>query len=329
MMLWQSDFERQAELDAAAGSGARWIAVDIDWPSIEYQAGQYRWDAIDQVIQGAHGRGLKVLGVIAYSPKWAQPADCPPATTHCLPADPQWYANFARVVAARYGSFASNPYLRNAVNAWQIWNEPNHVPFVHKVDAFYYTVMLKLAYNAIKSSDFFATVVAGGTAPAPDNGDRDMLPSSFLSSIYYFGGRGYFDAFGHHPYSFPCSPLYPASWNAFQQTLTLRWIMMANQDDAKKIWATETGAPTAADVGGCAQQNGRSVTENDQANFLLQYVTTWTRDWGSFTGPLFWFQIRDNGDNPWFYEDHFGLLRRDFSQKPSYTMFRALMPQSQ
>jgi hypothetical protein len=326
-MLWQNDLERQGELDVARASGAGWLAVDIDWASIQTGPFTFNWNATDTVILQAHQRGLKVLGVIAYSPAWARPADCPPNDTHCLPMKAEWFGQFAKIAAARYGHLSSIVALRGAVSAWQVWNEPNHYPFVQTPDPKFYTAMLRQTYLQVKSVDPFATVIAGGTAPAPDVAGRDMQPATFLNTLYWFGAKGFFDAFGHHPYSFPCSPLTPESWNAFQQTLTLRWIMAVQGDGAKKIWATETGAPTGADVGQCARANGQSVTERDQAVFALQYITQWTRTWGDFTGPLFWFSVRDHGTNPMEYDDHFGLLRRNFSQKPAYEMFRALMAQ--
>ena len=35
-------------------------------------------------------------------------------------------------------------------------------------------------------------------------------------------------------------------------------------------------------------------------------------------------QVRDHID-PNYYDDHFGLVRRDFSEKPSYQMFKQLL----
>ena len=75
---------------------------------------------------------------------------------------------------------------------------------------------------------------------------------TFMRQIYANGGKGFFDAFAHHPYSFPCNPLTDASWNAFTQTKYLHDIMVQNGDGAKKIWGTEAGAPTGADIGTCA-----------------------------------------------------------------------------
>jgi hypothetical protein len=325
MLLWESEQERQADLNAVQLSGAKWLAVDVDWASIEYQNNKYRWGPLDNVVLNAKARGLKVLGILAYSPKWARGGDCPPDSTHCLPIRSEDYAEFAKVVAQRYGNFAANPAFRGGIAGIQVWNEPNHYPFVQSVNIPGYTYMLKLTYNAVKSADWAMWVLAGGTAPAPDNANgKDMSPATFLNGIYFWGGKGYFDAFGHHPYSFPCSPLTEAPWNAFYQTLTLHWIMASNGDGAKRIWGTEAGAPTGADVGSCTANSGKSVTEQTQAQFVAQYILRWTKDWGSFTGPLFWFQVRDDGTNVWDWEDNLGLLRRNYTPKPAYDVFRVL-----
>jgi hypothetical protein len=323
VILWEPDNQRIVELTQIANSGAGWFAMDIDWPSIEPQRGTFNWAATDRVVQEAHARGLKILGIVGYTPKWAQGRGCPSGTTHCLPARAEDYGAFAKVAAARYGAYSSNPALRGTVQAWQVWNEPNHYPYVQKVDIPRYTLMLKQAYLGIKSVDPTSTVIAGGTSPAPnDPSGKDMSPANFLSAIYLWTGKGYFDAFGHHPYSFPCDPQTPASWNAFQQTLNLRWIMAAVGDGAKKIWATEIGAPTAADVGTCTGHNGSSMTESGQALITAQYMQGWIKDWSAFTGPMIWYMIRDAGTNAWARDDNFGLVHRDFSPKQSYTVFQ-------
>ena len=152
-----------------------------------------------------------------------------------------------------------------------------------------------------------------------------MGPVSFLKAIYAYGGRGYFDAFAHHPYSFPCSPLYEAPWNAFGQTAAIFYTMAANGDGAKKVWGTEVGSPTGADLGPCPSNAGVSVTEAVQALHVHHYLYGWTVTFQAFTGPLIFYSIRNNGTNPWVRDDNFGLLRRDFSPKPSYQVFSALM----
>lgn len=328
MVTWETAAERNAELDFIAASGAKWFSMDLDWASINPRRGKWNWTPTDQVVRAARARGLSIIGTLAYSPAWAVPPSCPAGSTHCFPARPEEFARFAREAALRYGHGSGIAGLNSSILVWQIWNEANHVPFVEPVvNAAFYTEMLKQAYVAIHLADFWTTVIAGATAPAPDDpSGRDMAPATFLSSIYFYGGRGYFDAFGHHPSSFPCSPLMAAPWNAFGQTAVLYYLMAAHGDGAKKVWGTEAGAPTGADVGVC--QSGLpavSVTEPVQAWFVTEYLSGWTQTFGAFTGPLIWFTIRDLGTNPWVRDDNFGLLRRNFSAKPSYQVFSALM----
>jgi hypothetical protein len=328
--IWADDATRRQALKAIADTGAHWVAMDMDWNSINGAGPNvWRWDATDLFVREARSYGLAIVAIAGYSPRWAEPASCPAsALTHCLPASPETYAAFAHQVAARYGSLSPIPDLRNSIEAWQVWNEPNHVPFVQPtVDVRQYTAILKRAYVEFKAADPAATVIAGGTSPAPDaaNG-TDMAPLTFLKGIYNNGGQGFFDAFGHHPYSFPCSPLIDASWSAFTQTRFLHDLMAKNGDGAKKIWATESGAPTASNVAsGCNAGPNSSVTEAQQAQFVADYLKGWTQKFGSFTGPLIWFQIRDNGPNRADRDDNFGLVHQDFTPKPAWTKLQQLL----
>jgi polysaccharide biosynthesis protein PslG len=317
----QNDAVRREALQAIADTGARWVTMDLDWNAVNGASpGDLRWDPTDLFVREARALGLSVIAIAAYSPAWARPKNCPINETHCLPASPETYATFVRLAAQRYGSQSAIPDLRNSILVWQIWNEPNHYPFVQPVvDVAYYTTMLKRAYVEIKKGDPASTVIAAGTAPAPDDpAGRNMKPTTFLRGIYANGGQGFFDAFGHHPYSFPCSPLVNAEWNAFTQTQYLHNVMVQNGDGGKKIWGTESGAPTGSNVGPCTSGPNVSVTEATQAQFVDDYIKGWTEDFGKFTGPLIWFQIRDNGTNRAFWDDNLGLLRRDFSPKPAY-----------
>ncbi len=320
-ILWEDDASRQAELDAIAATGARWFSIDVDWPSIQ-PTGRYEfdWSVTDTVVREAKARDLLLIGMIGYSPDWAQPASCPSGTTHCLPRYPEDYARFAKAAALRYGTHAFDASLRGSISTWQIWNEANHVPFVQPtVDVAGYTRMLQAAYAEIKKVDPTSTVLAAGTAPAPDDpSGRDMAPVTFLEGIYANGGGDSFDAMAHHPYSFPCNPLINRSWNAFFQTYWIHQAMVRHGDGERKVWGTEAGAPTGSDVGTCGGRDGVSVSEAEQATVARDYLRGWTQTFGSFTGPFLWYQIRDNGTDPQNYDDNLGLLRRDFSAKPAY-----------
>ena len=123
------------------------------------------------------------------------------------------------------------------------------------------------------------------------------------------GGRGSFDAFSHHPYTYPDSPLVVAPWSAFAQTAQIHQVMVDNGDGAKKIWGTESGAGTGT--------GPKSVSATRQAELLHDYYTGWNTRYRNFTGPLLWFTVRDASSDPSTVTDNFGILRRDFGAKPS------------
>lgn len=317
-ILWMSDADRQRELDAMAATGAKWIALDFDWSSIQGDGPtSFRWDrSTDTVVREARAHGLKIVATLAYSPPWARRSACS-GTSHCLPQDPAAYARFAAAAVRRYGAQGTNPAFAGSVRVWQIWNEANHVPFVNPtVDVAGYTRMLRAAYPAIKSADPGATVLAGATSPAGDDPrGRDVAPVTFLQGIYANGGRGAFDAFSHHPYTYPDSPLVDAPWNAFTQTLRLYYVMAANGDGAKKIWGTESGAGTGTGT--------KSVSAARQAQLLHDYYAGWNTWYRSFTGPLLWYTVRDESTNLANVTENFGIFTHDFRVKPSRATFIA------
>jgi hypothetical protein len=294
------------DLDAIAGTGAKWIRIDINWAQV--QSGgptSYDWTGIDRLVRGASARGISVLGGIMYTPEWARPS----GTSATYGPDPAKYAAFAKVAAAHYSALG--------VHAYEVWNEPNIKSFwTPSPNVGDYTRLLKAAYPAIKSADPQATVLSGGTAPAPDDG-TSYSPVTFLKGIYANGGGDSFDAVSHHPYVWPVYPGDAQAWSAWYQMYgtnpSLRSVMTANGDAGKKIWATEFGAPTNGPA-------GSFVSEGEQAKIISKGYAVWrTYDWA---GPLFTYQGRDQGTSNDTRESHFGLLHNNWSPKPAYDAYR-------
>jgi hypothetical protein len=298
-----------ADLNLDQSAGAKWLRVDINWAQIQNGGPtSYNWSAIDAVVTGAEARGMSVLGGILYTPYWARPSG-KPAT---YAPDPALYARFVSAAVSHYAALG--------VHAYEIWNEPNSPAFWQPAPSpAAYAALLKAAYPAVKAADPSATVVTGGTAPAPSNG-TSYSPVDFLQGVYANGGGGYFDAVGHHPY---CSPAYPGdakSWSAWYQMYgtspSLRSVMVANGDADKKIWATEYGAPTGGPAGNVAV-----VTPAVQADMLTKAYQLFASY--SWAGPLFFYQGRDAGTDPNNLEDHYGFLNYDFSPKLAYSAYQA------
>jgi hypothetical protein len=238
MVQWESAAERNAELDFIAASGAKWFAMDLDWASINPTRGKWNWGPTDQVVRQARARGLSIIGTLAYSPKWAVPPTCPVGSTHCFPARPEEFARFAKQAALRYGHGGPIAGLNSSILVWQIWNEANHYPFVQPtVDAAFYTEMLKQAYVAIHTADFWTTVVAAGTAPAPDDpSGRDMAPVTFLNALLRQRWSRVLRRLRAPSVLVPHNPAHGAPWNALGQTAAIYYTMAAHGDGAKKVW---------------------------------------------------------------------------------------------
>jgi polysaccharide biosynthesis protein PslG len=296
------------ELDTYRKGGADWIRIDVNWELIQRGGPtSYDWGSFDRVVTAATARGLRVLATILYTPSWARPAG---TDGTYAPTDLSAYASFCAAAVGHYAPLG--------VHTWEIWNEPNIFFWRPAPDPVRYAQMLKLAYPAIKRADSSAFVISAGLSPFGAYGEARgnfMNPLNFLERMYAAGAGGSFDALGWHPYNFSGIFFHPASaWSQVTDTgVSARSIMVAHGDAAKQIWGTEFGAPTGTSSG--------AVSDGAQAQLVTVGYAKW-KTW-SFTGPLFWFSFRDAGTNPGDRDQNFGLVRHDFSPKPSFGAYQA------
>lgn len=266
---WMSDADADRELDAVARTRAQWMRVLIDWHIVEPVKGQYNWHYVDHWVNGSRKRGLKVLGLIAYSPAWAR---APGSYFSAPPINPADYAAFVTAVVQRYG---------DRVADWEIWNEPNLPLFFGFTDnrAAVYTGLLKAAYPAIKAIQPDATVITAGLSRAagPD------APTTFVADMYANGARNFFDATAMHPYVFP-GGIAEDGDNGWSDLARVHDLMAANGDGDKKIWMTEFGAPTSS-------PESRGVSQDEQARQILQVLARLAEI--TWSGPAFIFAVRD------------------------------------
>jgi hypothetical protein len=297
-----SDLANDLNLDANAGAG--WIRIDINWAQIQAQGpNSYNWWAIDNAVESAESRGMSVLGTIVFTPNWSRPA----GTDATYVASAAQFAAFAAVAAQHYSALG--------VQDFEIWNEPNQIGgWTPKPDVGAYTTLLKDSYTAIKNVDPSATVISGGLSPAASDG-TNIAPVDFLRGIYADGGQGSFDAVGMHPYTNPDLPGAPDAWSAWYQMYgtptSLRSLMIANGDGAKKIWGTEFGAPTSGASG---------VSSTFQAETVARGYELWSTY--SWAGPLFFYEGRDNGNDAGNAYDNYGFATTGFSLKPSFYSYQ-------
>lgn len=302
-ILWEDEKSLATTLDKIVALGGKTFRFDIPWYWVENRKGVYDWTVVDRIVAAGRARKLTMLGVIAGSPPWASFGNVDLLSQR--PADAGTYAAFAGVVAARF---------KGKISAYEIWNEPNgRMYFSPDPDPEFYTLMVKAAYASIKKADPGAKVVAGVLGPAPD-ADGLMPAVKFAERMYAAGVATHFDAFSFHPYDFGGSFAEAVKYeNApIRQMMNIHRLMTKYGDGNKKIWVTEYGAPSTTNVNGYGQDE-----------LVAQSLQQWSEMW--FAGPFYVYTIHDTFLNIAGDEAVYGVVGKDYVNKPAADAFRNLM----
>ena len=288
--------------------GVTSVRIGADWAWISYAGpGTYDWGQLDQEVASVRAAGLSMDMVVMGTPSWAAAAG-ESGSDVAQPANASQFGQFAAAVAQRYAP--------QGVQDYEIWNEPNNTVFwLPAPNPAAYVQLLKASYTDIKAVDPGALVISGGLAPEANQGGN-INEVTFLQDMYANGAKGYFDALGDHPYSYPALPNTYEAWSGWSQMnatpTSLRSVMAANGDGSKQIWATEVGAPTGGPD---------SVGTSGQAQELTQAIDdAKTSGW---IGGLYIYTYQDSGGDPTTDEDWFGLLNADGSPKPAWSAVAA------
>lgn len=317
-------------MDAYVGDKKPIIRLDLDWWYVQPEpTATLHWDHLDPLVDAAAARGMRVLLVLAYSPPWANGH---PGEGGWFPtSDVDWTGIVARTVAHFGGKVA----------AYEVWNEPNLASFGNYGSGGSderkqrYWQLVKLAYQQVHAGCAGCVVLAGGSAyGTPSTPQRnDNEPAAWLDWGYQHGYGGYFDAVAHHPYPAANSGFGPDRpectvrwWNMFGppdehcgELAAVRAVMVRHGDQARKIWATEWGYPTAGNTG---------LPLETVRDYQVEGVHMWRSL--DYTGPLFLYSYRDQAtwsgvpcgtlpDNP---ECHFGVA--DTAGNPKQPLYSDL-----
>jgi hypothetical protein len=329
------------ELDALQAAGANTVRMDMLWAEVEPfrdridPSFQRRTDAF---VAAANARGIKPIMNVAATPCWAS---SDPRKGGCeryedrfdgfryAPADPAELGEIAAYLARRYSSGGYE------LAAFELWNEPNWCslqiagdpagcPPPAEVDpasdekAATYAAMVQASYPRIKAVAPGLPVLVGALG--------DYRPIPFLRALYRHGIRGNYDAISIHPYNRRWPPASDGSEDGrplgqvFARYLAQTRLTMDDNDPRffpKPIWLTETGWSTCAL--GDPRYSGFCVSEEHQAAFLEEALEQARGD--PFVEGATVYEIRDSavGDPM---QAGFGLLREDFSAKPSFDAAR-------
>jgi polysaccharide biosynthesis protein PslG len=250
---------------------------------------------------------MAILGVLNSTPGWGAAQGSGGWGLGAEP-DPVKYAAYAEAVADRY---------KGLVSAYEIWNEPNAVPYwTPGPDPVAYTKVLKAAYAAINRADPNALVVAGVLGAITDyevGGELiGMDARSFVAAMYANDAHGSFDALSFHPYQYTTkfSEGGGLAFSPINQLNDLQKRMSANGDGGKKIWTTEYGEPASV------------VDEATQAAYLTDFLTKWRTL--PYAGPAYLYTTRDRNTGSGAADDTFGVYRSDWTPKPAQQAVQSL-----
>ncbi|MFP5361661.1 MAG: cellulase family glycosylhydrolase [Thermoleophilia bacterium] len=306
---------------AVADLGARWGSIDVSWRDAEPAKGVYgsaHLEDVDRAIAATRAAGANVVLTVTETPQWASGN----ANALYPPTNPADLASFYTMLVARYGA---------TVDAWQVWNEPNHPSFwapdpTGRAGACAeYAPLLKAAHPVIKAGDPTAAVLFAGLAfndYAYVERCYDLVPDI----------GNYFDVMVTHPYAAngaapeAAIDASPADGRLDHQTFLayreVRASLLARGSD-KPIWFTEMGWST-----GTGTHPLGLVSLETQADYLTRAYRLLEQD--PYVQVAMWYSLRNiywANDGPgWL--DQLGLMRTDFSPKPSYHAFKAYGPAS-
>lgn len=140
-------------MDVAKAASLSWVRIDFNWLDVETSKGVYDWSRMDAVVAAATARGLSVLAVIGYTPKWASTGDARgDGSTNDVPS-PGLYEAFVTAAVQRY---------KSKVTHWEIWNEPNLEQFFEGTPADYTSRILLPGAKAVHAACASCKVVAPG-----------------------------------------------------------------------------------------------------------------------------------------------------------------------
>jgi hypothetical protein len=233
-----SDFSTTEKAALFPRPGLLWTRFDkINWDLIEPERTDpptYDWSQVDEAsLANAAGSGFRVIGIILFSPEWAQkypPSACGPIAEEAL----ERFGQFMNALVSRY---SQPPYQ---IKYWEVGNEPDidrRIAEPHsgygcwgdgddpQFGGAYYAEMLKVVYPQVKAADPEAKLVVGGllmdcdpvNPPESSPGvPRDCSQSNFLEGILDNGGGDFFDAVSYHSYDY-------YGFNEFGRYFNLNW----------------------------------------------------------------------------------------------------------
>lgn len=292
--------ERNIESIKQAGIAS--MRDEVGWGAIEREKGKLTMpEQFDRYVRTAAGEGVNVLLILDYANGFYDDGDRPRS-----PEAIEGFCRYAEFVVWHFGK---------DVRLYEIWNEWDigiGLPERYNKggSAQDYFNLLKAVYPRIRAVDPGVTVIAGASTSG-------AVKKGWLEDVVKLGALDFCDAVSIHSYNY--SDRFPERGpEACSAWMTGVQAMLRTHNHGRDVpfYVTEMGWPTHV---------GRHGTDPELSASYLARLYLLARTSPSFSG-IWWYDFQDDGWNPQYNEDNFGLVRPDLTPKPAYHVMADIAP---
>lgn len=277
-------------LDMMRQAHITWFRDDMSWGQVEAQKGHLKMPAhYDNVIHAALQRGLQPLLILDYGNKYYPPSYI------VTDAQKQAYTRFCKYVVTRY---------KGKLKLYEIWNEWGGIPNPQKPGngtPQQYAALLAYVVPRLRKIDPSIKIVGGW---------RD---NAWLDKMMAAGGLQYLDGYSVHPYMYGSGD--PEGWARRMQRLETK-LKAHRHGQTMPVYVTEVGWPT--------YQGSRGTPPIQEGAYIARlYLLARTMP---FIKGVWWYDFQDDGWDPKYNENNFGIVRPDLTPKPAYAALTDVAP---
>lgn len=320
--LYRSEDTLRQTLALLQEAGIGWVRLNWTWKDMQRTPGPFTYDRFDLVAALAAEYDIELVPILMSVPPWSSTApdelkaergDLAPVDRY-RPADLNDWLTYTQNVVERYdGDGVDDAPGSPRIHYWEVWNEQNISLFwPPAVDVNEYVELLRQTHTTIRAADPTAIIGLGGLA---GNGVRND-GRGYLQALYAANAASYFDVVSIHLYLHPTEDTLDELIQSVEAT---RRVMDENGDDAKPLWLTEIGWSDASNA-----WDRPTASQDDIAAWLTAL----------YTAPLpadviFWYNFRNISDESSDVEHNFGLMHNNFTPKPAWEAYSAVIQQCQ
>lgn len=275
--------------------GATYARRDIFWDEIQDELGSFDFTFFDEKLADAKSADLNVIATLLYDVPWIH--ENPSRKRQIDREDFPAWVTYVEASAQRYG---------DEVDAFEVWNEPNHPIFWTGSDELFFD-LTKITVKTLKRIAPNTPISVGTLLYHPI-----FLGKSWLKKFLASGAAENVDALSIHFYG--TSPVLAA-----KRLVEARRILDAYGFEGE-IWVTEFGLTT----GGIYPHQVRPKLQGAQAAKWISML------YAAGADRLIWYQLFDRhkpgmgGSND--SESLFGVAYRDFELKKGGQVMQYLLP---